>query len=130
MMLSVVSDDENDNCNDILIPEFENAIAEFSKDLIARVKADPSYYQKSVSAFTLCLKNIKSANSESFKSALFSFQKKVNFSTKKGRKKKTCRRIKIQSTSVSRRLYKARGNKISQKGWPPKLVRLKYEVVK
>ena len=52
---------------------------------------------------------------------MHSFARDLDFSSKKG-KKKTVRRIKVQSTSVSWRLYKSLGNTTSRKGRPPKVV--------
>ena len=54
---------------------------------------------------------------ETFKKGLFSFMADTSSAVKKGRKKKS-RKIKVQSTSKSRRLFKARGSLNSRKGRP------------
>ena len=115
-----MSDDGATESCDEVVSNFGNAMAMFSEEVVNRLREEPEYYQKAVSAFTKSLDTIKNSKSEPFKSALFSFTKEVNHSVKKGRKK-TSRRINVQSTAKSRRLYKARGNS-SKKGRPPTII--------
>ena len=111
---------EESACEDVAF-NFKDAIQSFHDEVLTCLSKEPEYDEKAVLNFTKSLDRIKNSRPETFKSAMYSFARDIDFSPKKG-KKKTVRRIKVQSTSVSRRLYKSRGNTTSRKGRPPKVV--------
>ena len=114
------------NANEKLTNDFSETFRSFSNEVINRLHNDYEFYAKSMNSFTKKLQLVQNSKPETFKKSMFSFAQEIDLSTKKGRKKKG-RLIGINSTSKSRRLYKARDSSTAPNGRPKILYNRKRE---
>ena len=112
------------NAIEKLTNDFSETFRSFSNEIINRLHNDYEFYAKSINSFTNKWQLVQNSKPETFKKSMFSFAQEIDLSTKKGRKKKG-KLIGINSTSKSRRLYKACGSSTAPKGRPKNIVQPK-----